>query len=209
MSGGLTAWKYYGYEKDTDTNTLVVPESVESFGTDTIANPDEILWMDDIKAILSGEVEGQVVDNRGEDEWNGEYSGYSYHDLAGHIDGSIWCVQGTDEDGEFFQNVDNTPRTQAELIGYLESKGLDVSKTMAFFCGDSWGAAKIAYWCQSVDINTVKQWGNGWIPWSNEGNEFIDHNGNKVHYDKYLDAVLDEEGNVVSDGVNILADATE
>ena len=37
-------------------------------------------------------------------------------------------------------------------------------------------------------------------------NEFIDHNGNKVHYDKYLDAVVDENGKDVSDGVNILAD---
>ena len=80
---------------------------------------------------------------------------------------------------------------------------------MAFFCGDSWGAAHIAYFCQSVDINTIKEWGNGWIPWSNEGNEFIDHNGNKVHYDKYLDAVVDADGNDVSDGINILDDVAE
>ena len=75
-------------------------EYVESFGTDTIANPNEILWMDDIKSILNGESEGQVADNRGKDEWDGEYSGYSYHDLAGRIDGSIWCLQGDEENGE-------------------------------------------------------------------------------------------------------------
>lgn len=209
MSGSLTVWNYNGYELDTDFSTLVTPESVSSFGSDTIENPDEILWMDDIKAILSGDVEGQVVDNRGEDEWKGEYSGYGYHDLAGKIEGSIWCLQGTEEDGQFFDNVDQTPRTQAELKAYLESNDLDTDKTMAFFCGDSWGAAKIAYWCQSVDLNNVKEWGNGWIPWSNEGNEFIDHNGNKVHYDKYQDAVLDESGKDVSDGTNILGDETE
>mgnify|MGYP000898830854 CR=1 FL=1 len=45
------------FRKDTDINTLVIPESVDSFGSDTIENPDEILWMDDIKAILSGEKE--------------------------------------------------------------------------------------------------------------------------------------------------------
>ena len=206
MSGALTAWQYNGYELDTDESTRVIPEAVESFGTDTIANPDEILWMDDIKAILSGEREGQVVDNRSEEEWNGEYSGYSYHDLAGHIDGSSWCLQGSTEEGEFFNNVDYTPRTQEETKAYLEKNGLDVNKTMAFFCGDSWGAAKIAYWCQSVDLNNVKEWGNGWIPWSNEGYEFIDHNGTKVHYDKYQDAVVDENGKDVSDGTNILAD---
>ena len=73
MSGALTAWTYNGYELDTDADTLVIPESVKSFGSDTIANPDEILWMDDIKAILKGEKEGQVADNRGEDEWKGEF----------------------------------------------------------------------------------------------------------------------------------------
>lgn len=207
MSGALTAWIYNGYELDTDESTLVVPESVESFGSDTIANPDEILWMDDIKAILSGEKEGQVADNRGKAEWEGEDTGYSYHDLAGQIEGSVWCLQGDQENGEYFDNVDGTPRTQEELIAYMEGNGLDTSKTVAFFCGDSWGAAHIAYFCQSVDINTIKEWGEGWIPWSNEGNEFIDHNGNKVHYDKYQDAVLDEEGNDVSDGTNLLDDA--
>ena len=209
MSGNLTAWTYNGYELDTDESTLVVPASVEDFGSDEIANPDEILWMDDIKAILSGEMDGQVADNRGEDEWKGEYSGYSYHDLAGHIEGSIWCLQGDDENGQYFLNVDHTPRTQAELLNYMEGCGLDTSKgVIAFFCGDSWGAAQIAYWCQSVDINNIKEWGNGWIPWSNEGNEFIDHNGNKVHYDKYRDTLLDENGNDMRDGVNILDDST-
>lgn len=209
MTGSLTAWEYNGYELDTDADTLVTPKEAGSFGTDTIENPDEILWMDDIKSILKGDSEGQVVDNRGEDEWKGEYSGYGYHDLAGHIDGSVWCPQGTEKQGEFFENIDKTPRTQAEITSYLESNGLDTDKTMAFFCGDSWGAAKIAYWCQSVDLNNVKEWGNGWIPWSNEGNEFIDHNNKKVHYDKYQDAVLDEKGKDVSDGVNILDDVKE
>ena len=97
----------------------------------------------------------------------------SYHDLAGRIEGSVWCLQGDDENGEYFDNVDGTPRTQAELVAYMEGCGLDTSKTVAFFCGDSWGAAHIAYFCQSVDINTIKEWGNGWIPWSNEGNEFV------------------------------------
>lgn len=209
MSGNLTAWKYNGYDLDTDFRTLVTPVSVSSFGSDTIANPDEILWTDDIKAILNGDVVGQVADNRVEEEWKGEHSGYSYHDLAGRIDGTIWCLQGNDEQGDFFENIDYTPRTQAEMTAYLESNGLDVTKPIAFFCGDSWGAAKIAYWCQAVDLNTVKQWGSGWIPWSNEGNEFIDHNGRKVHYDKYLDAILDKDGNDVSDGINIKEDATK
>lgn len=208
MTGALTAWEYNGYDLDKDESTMVIPKSVESFGTDTIANPDEILWTDDIKKILSGETEGQVADNRGESNWKGKESGYSYHDLAGRIDGTIWCTE-EDENGDYFTNVDYTARTKEEYISYMEGKGLDTSKLTAFFCGDSWGAAKIAYWCQSADLNNIKEWGNGWIPWSNEGNEFIDHKGRKVHYDKYLDAVVDENGKDVSDGVNILADKEE
>lgn len=204
MTGALTAWEYNGYDLDTDEGTLVIPTSVDSFGSDTIANPDEIIWTDDVKKILAGEMEGQVVDNRGEDCWNGEYSGYSYHDLAGRIDGTIWCTEGSEEAGEYFVNIDYTARTKDEYVAYMESNGVDTNKLAAFFCGDSWGAATIAYWCQSVDLMNVKEWGNGWIPWSNEGNEFIDHNGNKVHYDKYLDTVVDENGKDVADGVNFL-----
>lgn len=207
MSGCLTAWKYNGYELDTDESTLVIPTAVEDFGTDEIASPDEIVWMDEVEAIVAGESDGQVVDNREAASRNGEYSGYSYHDLAGHVPNDYWCSQGDEENGEYFINVDNTARTREEIVAYLEESGLDINKTMAFYCGDSWGAAAIAYICQSIDLENVKEWGNGWIPWSNEGHDFIDHNGNTVHYDKYLDTVLDADGNDVRDGVNILDDA--
>ena len=163
--------------------------------------------MDEVKRILSGEEEGQIVDNRSEKEWKGEYSGYDYHDLAGRIDKTIWCPENEKKAGEFFENVDGTPRTQAELRAYMEKSGIDTGKTTAFFCGDSWGAAKIAYWCQAVGLENIKEWGEGWIPWSNLGNEFIDHSGRKVHYEKYRDTVLDEDGKDVRDGVNILDSA--
>ena len=205
MTGCLTAWKYNGYDLDTDESTLVVPTSVDDFGTDEIANPDEIVWTEEIEAIVAGESDGQVVDNRDEESRNGEYSGYSYHDLAGHVPNDYWCCEG-DENGEYFMNADNTARTREEIIDYLENSGLDINKTMAFYCGDSWGAAAIAYWCQSLDLENVKEWGHGWIPWSNTGHEFIDHNGDLVHYDKYLDTVLDEDGKDMRDGVNILDD---
>ena len=202
MAGALNAWKYNGYELDTDPSTMVIPEAVESFGSDKI---DDQEWHTaDIMAIQAGEKEGQIVDNRGEDEWLGEYSGYSYHDLAGQIEGSIWCCQGSEEAGEYFDNADGTPRTTEEAVAYLESAGLDTSIPMVFFCGDSWGATHIAYWCNSIDLPNVKTWTEGWIPWSNEGHEFIDNEGRKVHYDKWLDTVVDEDGNDVRNGMNSL-----
>ena len=202
MSGALTAWTYNGYELEKENKTI--PVAVAEFGSDTIAAPNEILWMDDAKKIQAGEIEGQLIDSRGKEEYDGKSTGYGYHDLAGHIEGSLWCPQRTDEEGEFFENVDTTPRTQKTMLKQLEKHDVDTSKLMVFFCGDSWGAAKISYWAQSVDIENIIQWGNGWIPWSNSGNEFIDHNGDKVHYDKYLDTVVDEDGNDKGDGINIL-----
>ncbi len=204
VSGGLIGWKYAGYDLDTDPDTLVIPTPVESMGNPQINNTE--VSDEAAAAILAGEMDGQIVDNRGEKEWNGEYSGYSYHDLSGRPDGSIWCCQGTDEDGEFFQNADLTPRTQEEYLSYLRSNGVDPDRLMAFFCGDSWGATMIAYWCQSTDLSNVNVWTHGWIYWSNEGHEFVDHNGNKVHYDRNLDTVIDERGNDMRDGVNFLDD---
>ncbi|MFR5585797.1 MAG: hypothetical protein ACLTLQ_19975 [[Clostridium] scindens] len=43
MSGSLTVWSYNGYDLDTKESTLVTPEPADSFGADTIQNPDEIL----------------------------------------------------------------------------------------------------------------------------------------------------------------------
>lgn len=208
MSGLLNGWKYAGYELDTDESTLVIPTAAESFGDDgEIPARDEVLWMDDILAIYNGEREGQICDNRDDACWNGEYSGYSYHDLAGRLDGSIFTPEShTYEEPDNYDNADGTPRTYEEYVAFLEGCGADVSKTMAFFCGDSWGAAAISYYCQSVDLMTAMQWGNGWIPWSNMGYDFIDHNGDKLHYDKWLDTVVDENGTDKRDGVNFLDD---
>lgn len=132
MSGALAAWKYNGYELDTEPETLVIPKSVENFEDSTIANPDEILWMDTINKILAKEILGQVADNRSKKEWDGEYSGYDYHDLAGKIEGSVWCPQGSEEEGQYFDNVDNTPRTKDELIYHMKEYGVDTSQTVAF-----------------------------------------------------------------------------
>lgn len=206
MTGSLIGWMYEGYELDTDPESLVIPTSVDSFGTDEIPNRDAILYMDDIKAILAGEREGQVIDNRGQEEWEGMHSGYSYHDLAGQIEGSIHCQEDGAEIGDMFSSADKAPRTQEMYKAYMESCGVDTTKTCAFFCGDSGGAAAIAWFCQSTDLTNVKQWVNGWIPWSNLGNDFIDHNGIKCHYDKWLDTVVDEDGNDIRDGINILDD---
>ena len=47
---------------------------------------------------------------------------------------------------------------------------------------------------------------DGWNLKVTGSNEFIDHNGDVLHYDKWLDTVVDAEGNDKRDGVNFLDD---
>jgi 3-mercaptopyruvate sulfurtransferase SseA len=202
MNGTLTSvWEYYNYPEETKIN---VPERVDSLGTDEL-NDDVWVNMDQAKEISEDKTgsKGVLVDQRDSKSHNGLYSGYSYHDLAGYIPGSKYIPNETDQCGYIFQNADLTVRPGSLIRSYLTKQGLDLSKLSAWYCGDSWGAAKDAWFCQAAGINTVKMYTQGWIAWSNEGNDFIDHKGRVVHYDKNKDAVIDENGKDVSDGINI------
>ena len=192
MSGLMNAWNYNGYK--LDTTNVVKPTSVDSFGSDTIANPNELAWMDEVKEILkkNGEDEndhtaGTVV---GSDNLT---STYSYHDLYGKIPGTLNAKGGT------FENVDGTPVMQQLLVNFYKTNNIPTDKPIIHFCGDGWGAARDAYNAQSVDMDNVRAWGEGWVVWSNRGNWFIDYTGRKVKYDKYLDEIVDTDGNVVTD----------
>lgn len=184
MSANMTAWNYNGYKLDSEN--VVKPVSVESFGSDEIPFPDEIVWIDQVKRILSGEDEGTIV---GGDD----FDTYDYHDLMGKIPGVI------DEGNVISQNIDGTPPMRELILKGYGDAGIPTDKLIVPFCGDGWAASRTAYNAQSVDVNNVKYWGEGWVVWSNRGNEFETHDGKLVHYDKYLDAVVDKDGNIVTD----------
>ncbi len=184
MAANMNAWNYNGYKLDTEN--IVKPVAVESFGSNSIPYPNEIVWIDQVKRILSGQEPGTIV---GGDD----FETYDYHDLMGKIPGTV------DEGNVISQNIDGTP-PMAELIleGY-KNAGIPTDKLIVPFCGDGWGASRTAYSAQSVDIENVKYWGEGWVVWSNLGNEFETYDGKLVHYDKYLDAVVDRDGNIIND----------
>ena len=102
----------------------------------------------------------------------------------------------------YFENADGTPAMKEVILAGYEKNGIPTDKSIIQFCGDGWGAAREAYNAQSVDINNVRAWGEGWVVWSNRGNWFIDYSGKKVRYDKYLDEVVDESGNIVTNEKN-------
>lgn len=199
MSGLMNAWKYNGYP--LDTATVVKPASVESFGLDTIPCPGEIVWMDEIKEILAANGEDETNHTAGTIVGSDKVdSTYSYHDLMGKIQGTL------NASGGVFENPDGTPAMQELFLKYYEENNIPTDKPIIHFCGDGWGAARDAYNAQSVDISNAKCWGEGWVVWSNRGNWFIDHAGRKVMFDKYLNEVVDEAGNIVSDGKNMKAE---
>lgn len=184
MSGTMVSWNYNGYKLDTEN--IEKPSSVDGFGTNEIAHPDEIVWMDQVKNILSGKEEGTVV---GGDD----FETYDYHDLMGKIPGIV------DEGNVISQNVDGTPAMKELILKGYKDAGIPTDKLIVPFCGDGWGASGTAYNAQSVDINNIKYWGEGWVVWSNRGNEFETYDGRLVHFDKYLNAVVDKDGNIVND----------
>ena len=51
MSGLMNAWNYNGYQ--LDNKNVVKPTSVDSFGSDKIASPNELAWMDEVKDKIS------------------------------------------------------------------------------------------------------------------------------------------------------------
>ena len=184
MSGNMNAWNYNGYRLDTEN--IEKPESVDGFGSDKIAYPDEIVWMDQVKRILSGEEEGTVVGAA-------DFSTYRYHDLMGKIPGIVG--EGT----IISQNIDDTPPMRELILKGYSNAGISTDKLIVPFCGDGWAASRTAYNAQAVDVNNIKYWGEGWVVWSNSGNEFETYDGKLAHYDKYLDAVVDKDGNIITD----------
>ncbi len=183
MSANMNAWIYNGYRLDTEN--IEKPVSVESFGSSEIPYPDEIVWMDQVKRILSGEEAGTLI---GGDD----FSTYGYHDLMGRIPGAV-------DAEEYAQNIDGTSAMPELLLqGYIDA-GVPTDELIVPFCGDGWGAARTAYHAQAVGLENVKYWGEGWVVWSNRGNEFETYDGRLVHYDKYLDAVVDSDGNIIVD----------
>lgn len=195
MSGLMNAWNYNGYQ--LDNKNVVKPTSVDSFGSDKIASPNELAWMDEVKDMISKNGEDGNNHTAGTLVGGDSISStYSYHDLLGKVPGSF------EANGMYFENADGTPAMKEVILAGYEKNGIPTDKSIIQFCGDGWGAAREAYNAQSVDINNVRAWGEGWVVWSNRGNWFIDYSGKKVRYDKYLDEVVDESGNIVTNEKN-------
>jgi thiosulfate/3-mercaptopyruvate sulfurtransferase len=188
MSEGMVGWKAQGYELETKKRSAT---GVKSFGVDTPANADLIDTIAEAKAILADSSK-QLIDTRTEEEWNGTSSGYSYHDLMGRISGTIFSPSGVGYSSSmyYYRNPDKSMRSKEVIEAMWKEQGIDTGKHMSFFCGSGWRAAEEVWDAMVLGYTNVSLYSDGWIGWSNEGNTYINKNGNTVHYDKTTNKVV-------------------
>ncbi len=188
MSEALVGWDAQGYAYQKEN---VKPGAVASFGVDTPQNPDLIDTIAEAKEKL-GTAQYQLIDTRTIEEWNGTSTGYGYHDLAGRIAGTIHSESGIGYSSSmyYYRNPDMSMRSQAALESMWKTQGIDTGKHMAFFCGSGWRAAEETWDAMALGYTDVSLYSDGWIGWSNEGNPYLDKDGNTVHYDKTTNSVV-------------------
>ena len=177
-----------GYEMQTG---IITPEKAD-FGTDKPQNPDLIDTIDEAADKLKNDPDYQLIDTRTLEEWNGEDSGYDYHELMGRIDGTIHSESGVGYSSSmyYYRNPDKSMRSKEILEAMWKEQGIDTGKHMAFFCGSGWRAAEEAWDAMVLGYTDVSLYSDGWIGWSNEGHPYIDKDGNTVRYDKEQNKVV-------------------
>ncbi len=191
MSEGLVGWNAKGYEMETGINK---PEKAD-FGVDKPQNPDLIDTIDEAADKLANDSNFQLIDTRTKAEWDGQDTGYGYHDLAGRIDGTILSESGIGYSSSMYnyRNPDKSMRSKEVIEAMWKDQGIDTSKHMSFFCGSGWRAAEETWDAMVLGYTDVSLYSDGWIGWSNEGHPYIDKDGNTVHYDKTQNKVVAAE----------------
>lgn len=172
MSGGFDSWNENGYELEKES---VKAEAATNFGVDAPANPDMIDTMDETKEFLKQD-DYTLVDNRTWKEFIGEESGYSYHNIAGRIEGAVYGYAGkTDSSSmDYYRNADKTMRNGYEILSmWKDDCGINLDNRLAFMCGSGWRAAETYWDAMVMGLDNTSLYSDGWIAWSNEGNPYV------------------------------------
>lgn len=171
MSGGTTGWTDAGFEMETEE---VTPVSVADFGVNTPQNPDLI---DTVAEVVekSADANFVLVDNRTEEEYRGETSGYSYFDMAGRIEGAIYGYAGVDNSSSmlYYDNLDTTMRNAYEIKAMWESAGIDTSKHLSFYCGGGYRAAEVFWDAKVMGLENISLFADGWCGWALAGQDYV------------------------------------
>lgn len=167
MSGGMIGWNDNGYELETENNP---PQANDDFKAEAPVNPDVIDTQEEAAEMLESP-DYQLLDNRTIEEWCAETSGYSYHDKAGRIPGTIFAYAGKKSSSSvsYYRNIDKTMRNADEIRKLWDYCGVDTDKHLSFFCGSGWRAAEIYWYASVMGMDNISLYSDGWIGWSNNG----------------------------------------
>lgn len=167
LNGGNAAWTSAGYELETASNK---PEPSDDFGGEIPGNPDLIDTIAEAKEGLETPEKFVLVDNRTWDEHIGKESGYSYHDKKGRIPGSIFGYAGKGDSNtlDYYRNIDDTMRNAYEISEMWKEAGIDTGKHLSFMCGSGWRAAEVLTYANTMGLEDVSLYSDGWIGWSND-----------------------------------------
>lgn len=172
MNGGFDVWNQMGYELETES---VKATEATDFGVKAPANPDMIDTIEETKQYLK-EDNYTLVDNRTWEEYIGKESGYSYHDIAGRIEGAVYGYAGRTGSSsmEYYRNADKTMRNGYEILSmWKDDCGINLDNHLAFMCGSGWRAAETYWDAMVMGLDNTSLYSDGWIAWSNEGNPYI------------------------------------
>lgn len=158
LNGTLQNWISAGYPTESG-NVEKKPCEVED--EMFVFERKHAFHMKEAKELLENPEKGTVVDTRPWRCFIGEYSGYPYLDKAGRIPGTVWCQ---------YPNRFQTPLNQVGnidvMLNVLETKGIDINKPTAFFCGSaSWGASLNKMLANIAGFEEATIYEGGWCEW--------------------------------------------
>lgn len=172
MSGGFDVWNANGYELEKES---IKAKAETDFGVDVPANPDMIDTIEETKDFLK-ESDYTLVDNRTWNEYIGKESGYSYHDIKGRIEGAVYGYAGKTHSSsmDYYRNANKTMRNGYEILSmWKDDCKINLDNHLAFMCGSGWRAAETYWDAMVMGLDNTSLYSDGWIAWSNEGNEYI------------------------------------
>jgi len=171
MSGGTTGWTDAGFTLESTENK---PVPVEDFGRTTVKNPDLIDTVAEVQEKLK-DPNFVLVDNRTEEEYRGETSGYSYFDIAGRIEGAVYGYAGVGNSSSmlYYDNLDTTMRNAYEIQAMWMDAGIDTTKHMSFYCGGGYRAAEILWDAKVMGFENASLFADGWCGWAAAGLDYV------------------------------------
>lgn len=171
MNGAMNQWNSAGYALETEN---VIPEPAKDFGVNAPARPNVVDTIAETQELLKQD-DYVLVDNRTWKEYIGEETGYSYHSIAGRIEGAVFGYSGEGDSNSmtYYRNADWTMRNGYEILKMWEDAGIDTNKHMAYMCGGGWRAAEVYWFSRVMGIENSSLFSDGWCAWSNDGLPFV------------------------------------